>query len=186
MSKVINTIFSVLYGTIVYIVSSSYSTSLFGHVGGEFVGIIIGVLTVMVCFNEIRNRSTTVYRSLMFGFRLGCILAILLVVVSFFIGIAGGVTEIDMAKRGAKISGDSVAMGTVFIGFVWMLSGWMMTICVPGLMTSWMLHRMFDPVEVTIVANYNAPAIPLKKCPRCAEMIQPDAIVCRFCGNDEV
>lgn len=37
---------------------------------------------------------------------------------------------------------------------------------------------------VFVVKSASKSSIQMKKCPFCAELIQPEAIVCRFCGRD--
>lgn len=107
------------------------------------------------------------------GFLLGAAEWLLMVVVGvIYSGRAVGSTlgeagSSDAAAAGAAVGGGLAAMITGFV------SVFMAVVCLIGFAIAYFTGREMSDRTTT----------PTRKCPECAEMIQPDAKKCRFCGT---
>ena len=52
-----------------------------------------------------------------------------------------------------------------------------------GVLVACLMNPKAEAASASI-ANSTVPAVPEKKCPKCAEMVKKEAVICRFCGYD--
>jgi predicted RNA-binding Zn-ribbon protein involved in translation (DUF1610 family) len=172
MRYVIGTLLGLLSGLLIYMIAALFLSSSPEGPTGVFVAVFfIGgwVLSTVAMVRNTRSTSKVVSRGALMG------AAEWILVIPAGAVMAGRATSAVGGASDAELAGAAIG-GGLFAMFTGALALGMAVVCLIVFTIAYFMGREMKPETAGAT----------KKCPECAELVQPDAKKCRYCGTSFV